>query len=298
MIPTLADAGTLYVVPQPIAETAQTRDNQTRDNQTRDNQTRDNQARDNQARDNQARDTLSLPEAVWERAALLKVWAGENLKPMRRFVVEARKRANNWDKDLSDTLLQVVKHPKDIQPLLARLLAGEDAGLVSDAGCPGIADPGAPLIAVAHELGVQVVPLVGPASPVLALMSSGLNGQSFTFHGYLPVQRPDRKKALKKLEHDALQSGYTQLFIETPYRNDAMLEDALQGLRPTTWLHVSVDATSAGAKHLTRSVAQWQERQEDPTRKWELGKRPAVFALGPEPQQFERWLAAAFHAAE
>ncbi|WP_345792121.1 SAM-dependent methyltransferase [Thauera sp. JM12B12] len=161
-----------------------------------------------------------------------------------------------------------------LDALLAPALAGEDLGLMSDAGCPAVADPGALLVARAHALGIRVVPLVGPSSILLGLMGSGLNGQSFAFHGYLPVGEIERDAMLRALEDESRKLGRTQIFIETPYRNERMLEAMLKQLKPDTRLCVACELNTANETLHTRSVRDWR-RTERPA----LAKRPALFLL-------------------
>ena len=161
----------------------------------------------------------------------------------------------------------------EAQDLIALMRDGRDAAIVSEAGMPGIADPGARLVHVAHQLGINVVPLIGPSSLFLALAASGLSGQQFTFHGYLPVKTPERKAAIKRLETDA-RSGAAQLFIETPYRNDALLSDLLTTCSGTLRLTIAIDLTQTGGSVVTRTIGEWAKQHVT------LGKRPAVFILG------------------
>lgn len=160
-----------------------------------------------------------------------------------------------------------------LKELLVPLLAGHDVGLVSEAGCPAVADPGANLVRLAHEHQIKVVPLVGPSSILLALMASGLNGQRFCFQGYLPANKTDRITALKQLETVSAKLKQTQIFIETPYRNSAMLEDILAACKPSTQLCVACDLTTTNETIRTQSVAQWRKAIPD------LNKRPAIFLL-------------------
>lgn len=163
--------------------------------------------------------------------------------------------------------------PEELQRL-AKLLPGRECAVISEAGMPGIADPGAALVAAAHALRIRVVALTGPSSLFLALAASGLNGQSFSFHGYLPREQGPRKQALRKLELEVQRTGGAQLFIETPYRNDALLADLLATCDPRTLLCIAIDLQQPGGSCTTRSVQQW--RQQAP----KLGKRPCVFILG------------------
>jgi len=155
-----------------------------------------------------------------------------------------------------------------------RMLRERDALLVSEAGMPAIADPGARLVAAAHRAGIKVVPLTGPSSLVLALAASGLNGQRFTFHGYLPVKPEERRQAIRRIEADAHRTGAAQLFIETPYRNDALLADLLHTCQDRTRLCLAVHVTQPDAEIRTRTVKEW--RSAAPV----IGRRPTVFILG------------------
>jgi len=161
-----------------------------------------------------------------------------------------------------------------LDALLAPALAGADLGLLSDAGCPAVADPGARLVARAHALGIRVVPLVGPSSILLGLMGSGLNGQSFAFHGYLPVAEGERDAALRALEDESRKLGRTQIFIETPYRNERMFEALLRTLKPETRLCVACELNTAGELLLTRTLREWKKAARPA-----LARRPALFLL-------------------
>lgn len=164
---------------------------------------------------------------------------------------------------------------EQVESLLAPVREGTDIGLLSDAGCPAVADPGARLVAAAHRSGIQVVPLVGPCSILLALMASGMNGQGFVFHGYLPAKTERRTAAIRKLEAEARKSGATQLFIETPYRNAAMLESLMTTCSREFVLAVAADLTLASEEVIVAPIAQW--RTQDVQR---LVNRPAIFLLG------------------
>lgn len=156
--------------------------------------------------------------------------------------------------------------------LLAPALAGRDLGLMSDAGCPAVADPGALLVARAHERGIRVVPLVGPSSILLGLMASGLNGQSFSFHGYLPIREREREEALRALETESRKLHRTQIFIETPYRNEAMFEALLRTLKPSTRLCLACDLNSAEEMIRTLSIGNWRRAARP-----RLARRPCLF---------------------
>lgn len=171
---------------------------------------------------------------------------------------------NRMDKDTTDA---------DVQHY-ATLLRDRDGVLMSEAGMPAIADPGARLVAAAHRLGIRVVPLSGPSSLLLALAASGLNGQRFTFHGYLPVKPDERRASIKRLEQEAQRTGAAQLFIETPYRNDAMLGELVRTLQDRSLLCIAMDIMQPSAFIRTRTAREW--RNALPT----LGKHPAVFIIG------------------
>ena len=164
--------------------------------------------------------------------------------------------------------------PADIERLLAPLDAGHDLGVMSEAGCPGVADPGALLVRRAHAKGIAVKPLVGPSSLLLALMASGLDGQRFAFHGYLPQREPERGRRIADLEKESLRQHQTQLFIETPYRNAALFQALLGACRPDTRLCVAADLTLPTETVATRTVADWR-KTEAPA----LERRPTVFLL-------------------
>jgi len=150
---------------------------------------------------------------------------------------------------------------------------GKIIGIISEAGCPGIADPGQQLVAIAHEMNVEVKPLVGPNSILLALMASGMNGQQFKFNGYLPIKDPERHKAIKELESESAKKNCTQIFIETPYRNNQLMDALLHICQPSTKICLAVDLTSEKEFIKTRSVAEWKKDKPD------IHKRPAIFLL-------------------
>jgi 16S rRNA (cytidine1402-2'-O)-methyltransferase len=164
--------------------------------------------------------------------------------------------------------------PADIERLLQPLDNGTDVGLMSEAGCPGVADPGALLVRRAHETGIAVRPLVGPSSLLLALMASGLDGQRFAFHGYLPPREPERGRRIAKLEKESRQKSQTQLFIETPYRNEALFDALLTACQPRTLLCLASDLSTAAETVVTRNIEAWR-RAPRPN----LDRRPTVFLL-------------------
>lgn len=199
------------------------------------------------------------------------------------FVVESEKSARHFlstiktikpVRELTLNLLNEHTDDKDIAALLAPLLAGQDVGLMSDAGCPGIADPGAKLVELAYQKGIRVVPFVGPSSIVLSLMASGLNGQQFAFLGYLPIDKSLRNQKLKEIEKRSLSHKETQLFIETPYRNQHMLEAILSVCQPNTRLCVACDISLNTEIISTKTVANWKKNLLP-----DLHKRPTVFLL-------------------
>ena len=164
---------------------------------------------------------------------------------------------------------------REVEELVRPIAEGRSAGVISEAGVPGVADPGALVAEACHRRGIRGVRLVGPSSIILAVMASGLNGQSFAFNGYLPVKPPERAKAIRFFERRALSEGQSQLFIEAPYRNVKLFEELLRTLAPTTRLTLAVDVTAPGERIITRTVAEWQ-RQPLP----EMNKRPAIFIIG------------------
>lgn len=201
----------------------------------------------------------------------IKEYIVENEKTARYFLKEAGLKIHQNELIIHD----YGKHHRDTNTLdfFKSLLAGNDVGLMSEAGCPGIADPGADLIRMAHKKGIKVVPLVGPSSILLALMTSGFNGQSFAFHGYLPIDKTQRIKKIKELETLANRYHQTQLFIETPFRNNAILEDALKNCNPETQLCIACNLTAIDEFIQTKTIREWKAHVPD------LHKKPAIFIL-------------------
>ena len=158
-------------------------------------------------------------------------------------------------------------------PYFKELMTGKDVGLMSEAGAPGIADPGADVVAEAHKRGIKVVPLVGPSSILLALMASGFNGQSFTFHGYLPIDKVERVKRIKELEQLAGKNKQTQMFIETPFRNNHLFEDLIKNTAAQTLLCVACNVTGEDEMIKSMSIGQWRQERID------LHKKPTIFLL-------------------
>lgn len=205
----------------------------------------------------------------------------QKLKDVKHFMVEKEKPARAALKrlDLSNPIQELklynigkYSESKEFESFFEPLFNGHDMGLLSDAGCPGIADPGSVLVKMAHSFNVPVVPLVGPSSIFLALMASGLNGQNFAFSGYLPVKDNERVKKLRDLEHISTRMGQTQIFIETPYRNEQMFESLTKTLKGSTNLCIALDATAENEYIKTLSVAEWKSAKRPP-----LHKKPCVF---------------------
>ena len=198
-----------------------------------------------------------LPEETRRIAAGLEVFIVERAKTARAFL----KRLDTRQPLQAIRLLELNEHtPADALPrLLEPLLSGEDVGLLSEAGCPAVADPGAPLVRLAHAHGIRVRPLVGPSALLLALMGSGLSGQRFAFHGYLPAKPQARAEALRALERRAEANDEAQLFIETPYRSQAMFAAVLETCREDSWLSVACDLTTPSETLLTQTIAQWRD---------------------------------------
>lgn len=215
----------------------------------------------------------TIPPYVQEITRNLDVFITERAKTARHFIksLEPAKRlqemifaelADNQDSNEAEKVF------------LDAVRAGKDVGLLSEAGCPGVADPGAAIVALAHREGVRVTPLTGPSSLLMALMASGMNGQSFAFHGYLPPKRPELARDLRRLENLSRQNGQTQLFIETPYRSQMVLEVALETLQSGTMFGVAQDLTGAAEFICSLPIRDWNK-----LKKKELEKLPAVFMV-------------------
>jgi 16S rRNA (cytidine1402-2'-O)-methyltransferase len=231
--------GTLYLIPVPLGDTAPAR---------------------------------ALPAPVIETAIQLDCYVAEDAKSARAFL-----KAAGIKRPLLEIGIREIKASSttvEIELLLSPLLAGRDVGLLSEAGCPGVADPGAALVRAAHCRRIRVVPLVGPSSLLLALMASGLNGQSFTFCGYLPIREGERAQRVRELEDISRRSGQTQIFIETPFRNQQLFATLIRICRPDTRLALARELTLAGEWIATRTVQEWR-LEETP----DLARRPTVFLL-------------------
>lgn len=195
----------------------------------------------------------------------------EDVRSARRFLrsVDAQ-----FDIDGSQ-FFELNKHtsPADISGFLKPLIDGKPMGVISEAGCPAVADPGADVVAIAQRKGLKVVPLVGPSSIILSVMASGFNGQSFAFHGYLPIKPDERAKRIRQLEQRVYSEDQTQLFIETPYRNNKMVDDILRNCRPQTRLCIAANITCEGEYVRTRTVKEWKGHVPD------LSKIPCIFLI-------------------
>jgi len=214
-----------------------------------------------------------LPADVIRKAASLKFFVAENAKTCRAFLKQL-------PSEFPLAAIEVMSYDKhdrqetDVNVFLQPLLHGHDTGLVSEAGCPAIADPGSEVVAAAHRRGIKVVPLIGPSSILLALMASGFNGQNFRFHGYLPIDQHERNDKLRQMENEAARNNVTQIFIETPFRNQQLFSALLSQLRAETKLCVALAITGNNEKILTRTVKEWKQRSEI------AQKVPAIFLIG------------------
>ena len=221
-----------------------------------------------------------LPEQVQHITSQLDYFVAENAKTARAFLklVNASHPLAKPLQEITISELNVNTPPAALAGLLAPLLAGRDGGLVSEAGVPAVADPGADLVRLAHQHGIPVRPLVGPSSLLLAVMASGLNGQSFAFNGYLPTDAAQRTARIKELETRSRKEKQTQLFIETPYRNTAMLEALVGACAPGTLICVATDLSLATETIRTQTGAQWKS-QLGAGKSPEFHKKPTVFLL-------------------
>ncbi|MFV7234650.1 MULTISPECIES: SAM-dependent methyltransferase [Flavobacterium] len=212
-----------------------------------------------------------LPQTIKRSIDFIDYYIVENEKTARKSI----KGVNPEKKQSELNLFVLNKHTETKEHLdfIKPLLEGKNMGLMSEAGCPGVADPGAVIVKLAHEKGIQVVPLVGPSSILLAMMASGMNGQSFTFNGYLPIEKGEKKTALKNLEKLSQDKNQSQIFIETPYRNNKMLEDILQALNPATYLCIATDITLPTEYIKTMRASDWKKTQVD------LHNRPTIFII-------------------
>ncbi|MEE4285025.1 MAG: SAM-dependent methyltransferase [Mariniphaga sp.] len=213
-----------------------------------------------------------LPAQIFHLATQTRFYIVENIRTARRFLKQVNKEI---DIDRL-TFFELNKHTQqnELPGFLKPLEQGESIAVISEAGCPGIADPGAEVVKIAHQKGYKVVPLVGPSSIVLALMASGFNGQNFAFNGYLPVRANERAKAISNLERMIKNNGQTQIFIETPYRNNQLVADLLKTCALSTLLCIAANITGENEFISTKSISQWKGNVPD------LHKQPAIFLLG------------------
>lgn len=225
-----------------------------------------------------------LPVTLGETSVekVLPSYNKEIILGIKHFIVEdvrsARRFLKKVDCDINIDELSFYplnKHtsPEDISSYLEPLIAGNSMGVISEAGCPAVADPGADVVAIAQRRNLRVVPLVGPSSIILSVMGSGFNGQSFAFHGYLPIEPSERQRRLKELELRIYSEHQTQIFIETPYRNNKMMEDVLKACRPQTKLCIAANITCEGEYIKTRTVKEWKGKLPD------LTKVPCIFLI-------------------
>lgn len=231
-------SGTLYLIPVPISETDL---------------------------------SLVVPNYNSELVNSLTYFIAEDAKNARRFL----KQCNYADISKAE-IAELNEHTKSnsVSELIKPLIEGKNVGLLSDAGCPGIADPGADVVKLAHQKNIVVKPLIGPSSIVLSIMASGFNGQNFAFVGYLPIEKPQRSKRIKELESLALKSNQAQFFIETPYRNGQLFDDLIQTLKPETLLFIGINLTSSTEKLLSKSVKMWRQAPKP-----DFHKIPVVFGI-------------------
>jgi 16S rRNA (cytidine1402-2'-O)-methyltransferase len=213
-----------------------------------------------------------IPSGVTSIAKDIRHFAVEEIKSARRLL---RKMDREFPIDESTFhILNKKSTTGDLYPMIQAVLKGENLGVISEAGCPGIADPGSNLVTLAHHKGIKVQPLVGPSSILLALIASGFNGQEFSFHGYLPKERKDRVRKLKEFEHIMKRNGSTHIFMDTPFRNMHVLDDLLNDLSDDTYICIASNITLPDESIKTMSVKDWRENAYD------IGKIPALFLIG------------------
>ena len=212
-----------------------------------------------------------LPSYNKEIISAIKYFIVEDVRSARRFLKKVD-RSIVID-DLTFYTLNKHTSPEEISGFLQPLSEGNSMGVISEAGCPAVADPGADVVAIAQRRNYKVIPLVGPSSIILSVMASGFNGQSFAFHGYLPIEPSDRIKRLKELENRVYSENQTQLFIETPYRNNKMMEDIMKACRPQTRLCIAANITCEGEYIKTRTLREWNGKFPD------LSKIPCIFLI-------------------
>ena len=212
-----------------------------------------------------------IPAPTLELLQRIGCYVVEEVRTARRYLSRAGLKGHIQELEFHE--LNEHTSAAEVERLVALFEDGRDVGLVSEAGLPAVADPGSALVALCHRHGIEVVPQVGPSSLMMALMASGLNGQSFSFCGYLPAKTEERRSAIKSIEKTSQSKRQTQIFIETPYRNDAMFSDLLQSCRPSTRICIAADITMPDEFIRTKTVAEW--KKENPI----IGKRPCVFLM-------------------
>jgi len=212
-----------------------------------------------------------LPLLVKKAVEEIDIYIVENEKIARRFIKNICPKKSQGDLHIS--LINKYTEASEIPNMLLPCLDGQDVGVISDAGCPGIADPGAAVVEQAHLKGIKVVPLVGPSSILLAMMASGFNGQNFSFNGYLPIDKRERRIEIKRLERLSEEQNQSQLFIETPYRNNQMLESIISTLQPQSKLCVACDITLSTEYIKTLTAIEWKKTKVN------LHKRPTLFII-------------------
>lgn len=213
----------------------------------------------------------SIPEFNLELISEIKIFVVENEKSARKFIKTVLPK-----KVQSELQIHILNKHTDDNELseLSKLLEGsEPIGILSEAGLPAVADPGARLVRLAHKKNIPIIPLVGPSSILLALMASGMNGQQFSFHGYLPIDKNQRKQAIQKLETESRKNHCTQIFMETPYRNNQLIEDLIKYCQPSTLLCVAANITLSDEFIKTMCIREWAQKKAD------LHKKPAIFLL-------------------
>ncbi|MDL2223601.1 SAM-dependent methyltransferase [Bacteroidales bacterium OttesenSCG-928-M11] len=215
--------------------------------------------------------TQVLPTYNREVILTIRHFIVENIRTARRFLKQTDASINI--DELTFFVLNKHTRAEELDQFLTPVLNGCSVGIISEAGCPAIADPGADVVGIAQRKGIKVIPLVGPSSILLSLMASGFNGQSFSFHGYLPIDPNERAKSLKLLEQRIYTENQTQLFIETPYRNGKMLDDIIKTCKPGTKLCIATDITLDTEYIKTKNISDWKKSLPD------LNKRPTIFLL-------------------
>ena len=213
-----------------------------------------------------------IPAGTLEIVRTLRFFVVENVRTARRMLSKMHMPCPIDELEFVELDKHNPENP-DLLTYLGKALDGQDIGLMSEAGTPCVADPGALIVELAHQAGIQVVPLTGPNAMILALMASGFNGQSFSFHGYLPIKNPERIQKIKSLERQSLANDETEMFIETPFRNNAMIEELVKNCHPNTMLCVASDITMDDEKIISKPISDWKSI------KYDWNKKPAVFLI-------------------